>query len=476
MKKANNENILKKLTTIIFCLVAIILIIVGFIGVYFQVQGKSIDLVPEYTLGTDLYGIMEYRFLPDDSEEEKDVYVDESGNIKGEVVESTDTEEETEKNLDIPYSIETKIVKANEEKDLTKNNFETVKEILSKRFKKFDVIDYSIRMDNITGNTVIELSRKDERDWSTLLVGDSQVQLSKPLYMFDGKLTMTDSQTGVILLDNSNINNVYSEAIQTSETGYVVYLQIELNEEGTKILKDVSNKYKEYTTTDGTTQIDYVTISLDDLNLVTTYFPDEYDRQILSVPISNELTDNTDIKNYAETANLLAEIINIGELPVSYEISSQLFIRSSVEENVLSIVFIILYVILFIIAVVLTIKFRVSGFIAGILNAGLIALITIILRFLEVTISISSLMSLFVAMGLNVVFLWIYLSNKKDDEGFLNAFKKYYLIIMPVIIISFVFTFFPNEAISGIGNVLFWALLVQVIYNFVFTRFSINDK
>lgn len=475
MKKANNENILKKLTTIIFCLVAIILIIVGFIGVYFQVQGKSIDLVPEYTLGTDLYGVMEYRFLPDDSEEEKKVYVDENGNIKGEVVESTDTEE-TDEYLDIQYNIETKTVKANEEKDLTKNNFEKVKEILNKRFKKFDVIDYSIRMDDVTGNTIVELSRKNERDWSTLLVGDGQVQLSKPLYMFDGKFTLTDSQTGVILLDNSYIKNVYSEAIQTSETGYIVYLQIELNEEGTKILKDVSNKYREYTTTDGTNQVDYVTIAIDDLNIVTTYFPEEYDRQILSVPISNELTDNTDIKNYAETANLLAEIINIGELPISYETSSQLFIKSSATENVLSIVFIIIYVLLFVIAIILTIKFKLSGLVAGILNAGLIALITIILRLLEVTISISSLMSLFVAVGLNVLFLCIYLSNSKDDEGFLNAFKKYYLIIMPVIIISFVFTFFPNESISGIGNVLFWALLVQVIYNFVFTRFSINDK
>ena len=47
---------------------------------------------------------------------------------------------------------------------------------------------------------------------------------------------------------------------------------------------------------------------------------------------------------------------------------------------------------------------------------------------------------------------------------------------MPVIIISFVFTFFVNEAIAGIGNVLFWALLIQIIYNFVFTRFTINDK
>ena len=73
------------------------------------------------------------------------------------------------------------------------------------------------------------------------------------------------------------------------------------------------------------------------------------------------------------------------------------------------------------------------------------------------------------------MFLWTYLSINKGEDRFLEAFKKYYTIIIPVIIISFVFTFSSNEAISGMGNILFWALLVQVIYNFVFTRFSIND-
>ena len=69
LKKTNNGNIIKKLTTIIFCLIAIILILIGFVGIYFPIQGKSRNLVPEFSLGTDLYGVMEYRFLPDDAEE-----------------------------------------------------------------------------------------------------------------------------------------------------------------------------------------------------------------------------------------------------------------------------------------------------------------------------------------------------------------------------------------------------------------------
>ena len=473
MKKTNNGNIIKKLTTIIFCLIAIILILIGFVGIYFPIQGKSRNLVPEFSLGTDLYGVMEFRFLPDDAEVEKNVYVDKNGNIKGEVIETAS--EELEENLDIPYTVETRTIKANEDKVLTKENFEKVKDILVERFNKFGIIDYAIRMDNQTGNIVVELSRNNERDWSTILFGDGQVHLEKSLYMFDGKFRITDYQTGIELLDNSHITNVYSEAVQTSETGYVVYLQVELNEEGSKILKDISNKYTEYTTTDGTKKTDYISISLDDLNMATTYFPEEYDRQILSIPVSLELNDNTLIKDYAETANMLAEIINIGEMPVTYEISSQLFIKTINGENIIKIAFIMMYIVLAIISVILTVKFKKAGFVAAILNAGLIALVIIILKLLEITISINSLISLFLVIALNVMFLWIYLSKNNGEDRFLEAFKKYYTIIIPVIIISFIFTFSSNEAISGIGNILFWALLVQVIYNFVFTRFSIND-
>ena len=92
MKKTNNGNIIKKLTTIIFCLIAIMCIVIGFIGIYFPIQGKSVNLVPEFSLGTDLNGVMEYRFLPDDTEEEKNVYVDKNGNIKGEVMETASEE------------------------------------------------------------------------------------------------------------------------------------------------------------------------------------------------------------------------------------------------------------------------------------------------------------------------------------------------------------------------------------------------
>ena len=463
MKKVQDKNNVKKLITLIFSLIAIILIVIGFVGVYFPQHNKLVNKIPDYTFGTELDGVMEYRFSPDDSEEEKNVYVDEEGNIKGEVVEDVDT-------TDISYSIETKNVKGNEEKNLTKENFEKVKDIINKRLEKCGAVNYNVRVNNITGDLVVELSRNNDISF-----------LYQAALDLVGEFRVLDKQTGVILLDNTHIKNTYANAYQVESGAYVVYLQVELTETGAKILKDISNKYIEYTSSDGTTQRDYIQIKLDDLTLASSmYFSEEYNESILNIAMSDELTETEDINGYLESTTSVAEVINLGELPVKYENvssnSSPLFIKSSIQESFVQIIFIIMYIVLVIAVVVLTIKFKSSGFIAGILNAGLIALITLVLRYLEVTITIGSLMAFFIIIGLNVMFLYIYLSKIKEEEAFLGTLKKYYSIIMPVIIISFVFTFFVNESISGIGNTLFWSLLVQIIYNFVFVRFAINDK
>ena len=158
MKRAKNENVIKKMTTIIFSLIAVILIVVGFVGIYVKDKNKLVNIVPDYTLGTELYGVMEYRFSPDNTAEEKKVYIDENGNIKGNVVE---TKETGDANLVIPYGTETRVVRVNEEKALTKENFDKVKEILVKRLEICGATDYSIRMNNVTGDMVVELSLND---------------------------------------------------------------------------------------------------------------------------------------------------------------------------------------------------------------------------------------------------------------------------------------------------------------------------
>ena len=45
--------------------------------------------------------------------------------------------------------------------------------------------------------------------------------------------------------------------------------------------------------------------------------------------------------------------------------------------------------------------------------------------------------------------------------------KEYYLLIIPVIVISVIFTFATSVAVSSIGMTLFWGLLVGLVYNWL---------
>lgn len=451
-----NEKNFKRLTTIILTLVAVILIIVGFIGIYFPKYNKIKNIVPEFNLGTELNGVLECRFTPDLSEEEKTVFIDKDGNIKGEVVENDDgTLPETS------YTIETRIVKANEDSNLTKENFEKTKKILKERLKLAGATEYSIRLDAETGDMIVELSQNDD----TELLYTTMLSLT-------GEFTIEDTQTGVILLDNSYIESAEPYIGQIESGEYVVCLKVNFNVEGAKKLKEISNRYITYVSSDGESTTDTVSIKLDGQNLRNPmYFSEEHETTYLNIIMSDGLTNQDEINTTTESIQTIANIINSGKLPVEYEEETPRLILSSVSKNTINYVMIAIAIVLVLLLVLLTIKFKIRGFIAGILNGGYIAFVILALKYLQLVISPSSLIAIFVAIILNLLFLKLYL-----ETSYLEAMKKYYLTIVPVIVVGFIFTFFVTESVAGIGNVLFWSLLIQIMYNFVFTKLAINDK
>jgi hypothetical protein len=130
---------------------------------------------------------------------------------------------------------------------------------------------------------------------------------------------------------------------------------------------------------------------------------------------------------------------------------------------------------LVIIAIGLTIAFKGKGLLAGISNIGYVSLLTIMIRYTNVTITINSLIILFMLEVLNIIFIAMLLKGiNSTKEGasiaFGNVVKKYYLAIIPVMIFAIILTFATNLTVGTIGMVGFWGLLVQLVYNYVITR------
>jgi len=70
------------------------------------------------------------------------------------------------------------------------------------------------------------------------------------------------------------------------------------------------------------------------------------------------------------------------------------------------------------------------------------------------------------------------LNNLKEAQGqaYLETLKSFYSIMFPFIVIAFVFTFFASSVVAGVGSVLFWGMLLQIIYNTIIVKYVLEGK
>lgn len=460
-----SKKLSKKLLSILLILVSVAVIIVSFVGIYLQEGNKLSNIIPNYTFGSEIDGVVEYRFLVDNTTEEKEVYVDSEGKIRGEVVKDTSntTEEEGQaKENNTGFNIEKRPIKKNEETSLTEENFEKAKSIIEKRLENDGATEYSIRMDDVTGTLVVELSQNDNIQY-----------LYQSALANKGKFEIIDYQTGVILLDRSHLKKAgeYTYYDQTTDS-YTVLLQLELTDEGTNLLKEVSKKYVQYVNESGETVTDAIAIKRDNDILYKMYFDREYTESIINIPLAENLNDTNEIQSYRNYVASIANIFNLDELPIEYKLDTSLFVKSSLNDNWFKTVEIILIIFLVLITIVFLIKFKLNGLLAGVLNAAFIGTVTLVLRYLDIVITFSSLISLFGILVINIIFMKKYLNNlkNKQDVPFLTTLKSFYSIMVPVIIIAFVFTFFAYATVTGMGYVLFWGLLIQILFNLIISK------
>lgn len=514
MKK--DTAIIKKLLVVAIILAVVTISIVAFIGVFTKNLNKMSNVIPDYTYGTEFEGNREYKFKLDETEEDKEVYVDQDGNICGEVVEddsdsteteittdeesseevesSTETEEEDNTEIE-GYTKETRTIKANDESVLTKDSYKKSKKIIEDRLQKLGASQYNVRLDEISGDMIVELPDDDDADFLYEAISSK------------GDFKIIDSETGLELMNNKHIKSA-SAGYSSSSGSYTVYLQIQFNKEGTQILKDISNEYiekeveeteenaeetetvDESTENDATetdtdtdsdtdteeaeTEIKYIEIQVDETTIMKTYFAEEMDGGYIQIPMGQYLTDTSEVQNYLKSANAIAVLLNTGNLPNKYSLENDNFMQSTISVSTINNLKIALYVIILIMAIILVIKFGLNGLLAAILNTGYVAVVSLALRYTNVIITISSLVTLFGIMLINFGFMYILLKYIKNGilakKAYKDAMKTLYLSIIPVCIVAFVFTFIQNASVTGIGMILFWGIIVQALYSLIFTR------
>ena len=487
---------IRNLKVILVVLIVILISAISFGGIYYVNKGRMTNRLPDYILGSNIKGYRHVTLVAsEDTQENKN-------NTNSNTTENTanTTENTTNTTENTTNTTENTTNSVN-----TAENYRKSANILKGRLKKLNVDNYNITCDENSGRIVIDIPEDDKTD---IILSDlTEI----------GKFTIEDSETGEVLLDNSDVKSVKfgQQNSEKSSTSSLV-MGIEFDSKGTKKFRDVTKEYQnnvnenvanetsntssmdntnstenatnetsssknsteESNTTDSQKSSEKkdkkVKIKIDDAEILTTDFSEVIDNGILTLTVGNATDDSQ--KNSALN---IGAIIENDPLPVKYTIEGNTYIESPIDRNTLNIIIYALIIIALIIAFVLIIKYRAIGILQVILSVGYIGLLLIVVRYANVVVSLEGILSIFVCYVINSVFAFMIskvlnnkeLTKKESKKLVNNVYKKYCLIVIPEMVIALICLFTSWSAIFSFGMILYWGIVISFVYNFIVTKF-----
>lgn len=448
MKKNLGLKILTILVIIAICLIS-------FAGIYKKDKGQMVNIIPDYKLSMNLAGSRTARLINDFT---KEVIYDSEGNV------ATDG---TNEDGTLKEGYTKKDEKVNRDEVLTKENYELSKNIIEKRLKSNGVQDYIVKQNTNDGSLVIEISENENTD---NLISD---------LTYLGGFEIKDSDTNEVLIDNTHIKTakaVYS----TENSGTTVYLSIEFNKEGTKKFEEITKTYTSSVDDAGKTVTKKITLNLDEEKLTETYFSKPITNGILQLSIGQTSTDSETIQSYLDQASSVAALIDSGKMPIQYKLESNTYLSSSINEQVCKIAMYTLIAIIIIALIYLCIKYKTNGILLGISYLGYIGLVLLALRYTNVPIAFETIVAYIILLIVNYMFINNILNKQKKESNIIETLKQTYIkytsIVIPILIISIVFTFIKWTVISAIGMAMFWGLIIMFIYNYIIVKCLLSDR
>ena len=463
---------MKKIKILTIILLIILITMVAFWGIYTQVQNRMENQVRDYSYAMDLAGSRVVRLIVSDGSET--TVKDSEGNIVEDSENLTDdeitangyTKEET------PY---------NSDDVKTVDNYRKSKEIIEKRFNELGISNYITRLDEETGDIIVEITENENTDSIVSNLATT------------GKFEIVDSQTQEVLMDNSDIklaNIMYgADSSSATSSGTMVYLNIEFTKEGTSKLEEISTNYtattedtnttSEDTSSDDTTE-KTITMKIDGEEIMTTSFDEPIRTGRLQLSIGYSTTDTDTLNGYINQASNMAVVLDTGNMPVRYEVDTNEFIESDITQNQLQIASYIMLGVVGLALIVLIIRYRTLGLLGAFSYVGLMSILLLIIRYANVVLSMEGIFGIAIVLILNYIFVNKFLNKLKDNRKDLSkeevikankeTYKEFFIRIIPVIIMVIAFSFVQWTPISSFGMVMIWGIALIAAYNVIFTN------
>lgn len=438
------SKLLKGLTV----LVIIAICLISFCGIYVKKQGRMTNVMPEYKLGMNLGGARVAKFKISDKTEE--IIYDAEGNVTTEGTNEDGTLKEG-------YTKQSKPV--NSEELLNEKNYEIAKRIMQNRLDNMGMSEYDLRLNYNNGEIIVALPE------------DSYTDMAIANLSYLGKFEIKDSNTDEVLMSNNDIQNA-SAVYGSTNVGTAVYLSIEFNKEGKQKLEDITRKYISSKDEEGNDTTNKISIKLDDENLLETYFDEPITTGSLELSIGSASTSNEEISGYIRQANQIAGLIKNDVMKIKYELSENNYISKSIDNITIKVTVCVILAIQIIGFIYWGIKYKANGIFAIIGTCGLMAIILLIVRYANVTISLESIVAIISILVSNFLMLQYALrklskAEENKAEIIKETYKRYTSILLPLLIVAIVFTFINWLPIASIGMLLFWGMVILMLYNYI---------
>ena len=447
------------LKIVLAMLFVVLVSLVSFVGVY---KGKN--LLKEYSLGKDFSDrkVVTFSVKEDATTEEQNTENEEANSEEQNTENGTDETNTTEQNTENSTEEQNnEKEEANSEEQKNENvqtdeqkEYKNSKNIIEKRLAAMNSEEYDIRLNERTGNLVIEVPSDMDASYLSEIVSK-------------GKAQILNQSTNETIIETNGFKNASTRIDSTSYAKPVVLLSIKFTNDAKKTFKNVNTKY-----TDSEGKESEATFAFT-LNGETLYsdtaesFANTAKNGSLELVLGQE-DDEENLEADYQSALALVSIINSGEISTDYKLESVKIVSSNINIKTIIIIVAIIGLIMLVYAIY---KVKKNGILPVLSLIGLVATILLVLRYTNVKITLFTILGLAVIVLSNYILILKTLSN---DKTFKQNFIEMLNILLPCLIVAVVFCCSPYLQLATMGMTIFWGIIVMFIYNAIITRILID--
>ena len=119
--------------------------------------------------------------------------------------------------------------------------------------------------------------------------------------------------------------------------------------------------------------------------------------------------------------------------------------------------------------VYMIVKYKFRGILSAISYIAFVSLYLILLREFNVTIAMEGIIGGIIVLALNYI-INMRLIEIKDNKNYYETYLDIIIKLIPVFALSIAFVFIPVFALSSLGMVMFWGIVLSLIYNIAITK------